>query len=312
MTASKLIKKLFKLKSKSKDGDCNNSSSSSTTSSSSGVAFATRPKLPQHLAAAHNTTSRFLSLPGEIRNRIYIYATYVSISTISVHHHPETIFSLPIFHICHQIRSEAISHLCAAKAFYFDGLVMANEFLDIIGPDAMPDLRVIAIRDQEWREQSGRMEEERGELVDWLELAVSLKKLDYIVGGLPFGVDDEQHISSASSPGAKWAFKVRDTVDKENYEEEEEGDLEERSGTLCEDLGRDQPVRNLREQSSKENETREKKVFRVHKMVSLQGKTEEIMMPCRKPGVLRAVEKRRKMEFENANNQEQRLQFGAA
>jgi hypothetical protein len=295
MSASKLVKKLLKLKTKDEHGGYNASTSSSAVPSSPGLATTTAQQLPRHLLTASNSTSNFFSLPGEIRNQIYAHVTYPSLDTISIYHHPEIILSIPVFHICHQIRSEAISYLCSNKTFYFSSLTDVNNFFSMISAGAMPSLRHITICDQDWCVQSSNAEGKRTELLEWLKHATSLKRLDFIIGRFLFGVQDGNHLEPASSPGVEFLYALRDTVDKEDYGEGERG-LEERFGRLCEDLGVEQAVRNLRERLIKEDEMREEKVFRLQKVVSLEGKVEELKMPCRKPGFLRGIEENKKTE----------------
>ena len=208
------------------------------------------------------------------------------------------------------MRSETISYLCSNKNFYFSNLTNANTFFNMISADAMPSLRHITIRDQDWCVQSSNAEGKRTELLEWLELATSLKRLDFVIGRYLFGVQDEHHLKSASSPGAEFLCRLRDTVNREDYKEEER-DLKERFGRLCEDLGREQAVQDLRERLIKEDEMKEKMVFRLQKVVSLEGKAEELKTPCRTPEFLRGIEEGKKIERGDGRNEEQRLYFGA-
>lgn len=115
--------------------------------------------------------SLFLRLPGELRNRIYAYATYPSLSTILIQAYPEPVLSFPIFHICRQIRFEATSLLCSSKSFEISGLVTANRFFMLV-QDHMAQLRRVLIRcTVAWRKESEALAVEKSELFDHLELA---------------------------------------------------------------------------------------------------------------------------------------------
>ena len=123
-------------------------------------------------------------------------------------------------------------------------------------------------------------------------------------------MSDTQHIESASSPGVRWVFKIRDKVDNVDFGADE-AVMKERFERLSLGLGRDQAIASLCEQLMGENEMSEDKVFRLHRVVSLEGKTEELSLPFRKPGFMRGLEEGRGMECGDGRNEEQRLQFGA-
>ena len=281
MTASKLIKKLFKR------GEKNNAEVSSTSSGtaispahSPTMATILQPPLPQ-------TVSRLLSLPGEIRNKIYDFAIYPSLHIISLHRAPETVLSLPIFAICRQMRSEAISKLCSSKSFSLSGLRTATVLFEIIG-DGVSNLRYVTIRSEaNWRCGSEEMAVERVTLLDHLELMTSLRSLQVIVGGFPFAFEDEQQLDNASSVGAQFLYAIRSVVDHERVEVEEQRMMKERSLALCDQIGALQAVRFLKEKLKEEHEERGEKVFRLGKVVSLEGKLEGVRLPLRMPEYLR-------------------------
>ncbi|KAF1845591.1 uncharacterized protein K460DRAFT_405841 [Cucurbitaria berberidis CBS 394.84] len=85
------------------------------------------------------THFRFVELPGEIRNQIYLYAIYPELSTVIVcncekpEHFGSRILRLPLFRISRQIRAESLSFLCATKTFKILGIVTANAFFQVIG-----------------------------------------------------------------------------------------------------------------------------------------------------------------------------------
>ncbi|KAL1641589.1 hypothetical protein SLS61_010030 [Didymella pomorum] len=239
-----------------------------------------QPPVPQ-------TASRLLSLPGEIRNKIYDFAVYPSLHTISLHRAPETVLSLPIFALCRQMRSEAISKLCSSKSFSLSGLRTANSFFEIIG-DSVSDLRYVTIRSEaDWRSGREEMAVEKATLLDHLELMTALRSLQLIVGGFPFAFEDEQQLNIASSVGAQFVFAVRSVVDHERVEVEEESVMRERFLALCDQLGALQAVHFLKEKLQKEHEERAEKVFQLVKLVSLEGVFEGVRLPLRMPEYLR-------------------------
>lgn len=234
--------------------------------------------------------SQLLSLPGEIRNKIYEFAIYPSLSTISLHRAPETVLSLPIFAICRQMRSEAISKLCSNKSFSFSDLRTANAFFEMIG-DGVSDLRFITIcSEADWRSASEEISVEKVTLLDHLELATSLRFLQLIVGDFPLTFEDELQLENASSVGAKFLYAIRSIVDHERAEVGEERVMRERFLALCDQIGALQAVRSLKEKLKTEHEERADKVFRLGKVVSLEGNIESVMLPLRMPEDLRKTE----------------------
>ncbi|KAI8936094.1 hypothetical protein NX059_007593 [Plenodomus lindquistii] len=95
-------------------------------------------------------TTGFLHLPGEIRNQIYALAIYPSLSKVQITHTTKpahlgsNVVSPPIFRASRQIRSEAISYLCANKAFQILRIRSANVFFEFIGP-AIAEIKEIAV-----------------------------------------------------------------------------------------------------------------------------------------------------------------------
>jgi hypothetical protein len=284
MSASKLIKKLFKR------GDKTHAGASSTLAATS----TSPPPSPTTAAMLHTplpqTASRLLSLPGEIRNKIYAYALYPSLSTITLHRAPQTVLPLHIFAICRQIRSEAISALCSSKAFSLFGLRTANAFFAMIG-DGASDIRYVTIHcETDWRSESEGMAGRRVELLRYLELATSLRSLRLVVGDFPFTHQDELQLGCASSVGSQFLYAIRSVVDRERAWAEEERVVRERFLTLCDQMDALQAVRSLKEKLKKEHEERTEKVFQVGKRVSLQGDVKNVMLPLRVSEYLRKAE----------------------
>lgn len=284
MTASELIKNLFKGGDKKDVG----------TSSASSAAPPSPPTSPMLAPILQDpppqTASRLLFLPGEIRNNIYSFVIYPSLSTISLHRAPEAVLSLPVFAICRQMRSEAISKLCSSKSFSLFGLHTANKFFEMVG-DGVSDLRLVAIRcETDWRSESGKMAVEKVELLDHLELATSLRSLQLIIGNLSLATQDESHLKSASSPGAQFLYAVRSVVDHERVEAEEERVMRERFLALCDQIGALQAARFLKDNLKREHEERTEKVFRLGRVVSLEGDVGGVTLPLRMPAYLRKTE----------------------
>lgn len=284
MTASKLIKHLFKRGGKKAVG----------TSSASSAALPsppTSPKLPPILQdPPPQTASRLLFLPGEIRNNIYSFIIYPSLSIISLHRAPETALSLPVFAICRQMRSEAISKLCSSKSFSLFGLRTAHKFFEMVG-DGVSDLRFVVIRcETDWSSESEEMAVEKVELLDHLELATSLRSLQLVVRDLSLTTQDESHLQNASFPGAQFLYAVRSIVDHERVEAEEERVMREEFLALCDQIGALQAARFLKDKLKKEHEERAEKVFRLGKVVSLEGDVSGVMLPLRMPAYLRKTE----------------------
>lgn len=88
----------------------------------------------------------FLTLPGELRNRIYEFSIYPNQSKLFCAHHtgPEDIFRsllrLPIYRVNRQVRNEALSFLCASKTFTCLNISAAATFLQYIGPSGRASL----------------------------------------------------------------------------------------------------------------------------------------------------------------------------
>jgi hypothetical protein len=101
---------------------------------------------PTLLLPASSTSLRdpskpsFLSLPGEIRNKIYdliIYPHHHSL-LIAFHNGPHDIFRSflrsSLYRINRQVRAEAFSFLCSQKTFRIINAVSGETFLRYIGP----------------------------------------------------------------------------------------------------------------------------------------------------------------------------------
>lgn len=290
MTTSKLIRKLFKRGDK-KDAEA------SKTSAAISPSVAALFQVPLQQKA-----SRLLSLPGEIRNRIYDFAIYPSLSAIPLHHAPGTVLSLPIFAICRQMRSEAISKLCSSKSFSFSGLRIANAFFEVIG-DGLKDLRFVTIYSEtDWRSGSEEMAVEKVTLLDHLELATSLRSLQLVVGDFPLASQDEFQLETALSVGVQFLYAVRSVVDHERTEVEEERVIRERFLALCDQIGSLEAVCFLKEKLKKEHKERADRVFRVGRVASLEGNVKSVMLPLRLPEFLGSMEKHPKRTCYDSRN----------
>lgn len=234
-------------------------------------------------ASLPQKASQLLSLPGEIRNKIYEFTVYTSLSNISVHRTPQTVLSLPVFAICRQMRSEAISKLCSSKSFCLSDLRIANAFFEMIG-DGVSHLRFVTIcSETDWRNVSEEIAVEKRALLDHLKLATSLRSLHFVVGNFPLTSEDQRQLENASSAGARFLYAVRSTVDHERAEAEEELVMRERFLVLCDQIGALQAVRFSKEEVKMEHEERAYRVFRLGKVAGLEGKIESVMLPLRMP-----------------------------
>lgn len=280
MSTAKFIRKLLKR------GDEKNSGATSTPLSSQSSARPLPIKATILQDPLSQSPSRLLSLPGELRNRIYALVIYPSLLAISVQHTPETVLSLPVFAICRQVRSEAVSKLCSSKSFSLFGLRTANTFLRMIG-DGVSDLRFVTIRSETgWRTESGEMVVERANLLGHLELATSLRSLQFVVGDSILENQDVQHFENASSVGAQFLYAVRSVVDHERLGAAEDVVIRERFLTLSDQIGELQAVRTLKKKLQKEHEDRAEKVFRLSKLVSMEGSIGDVLLPLRIPEYL--------------------------
>ncbi|KAF3044612.1 hypothetical protein E8E12_003554 [Didymella heteroderae] len=263
MATFKLIGKLFKRNDKNNDKNNVEASNNPAATSSS----------PSHLpmmatileALLPQTASRLLSPPGKSATR--------SMPSPSTLRSPLSIFT------AHQKQS-----------FSLFGLLTANAFFEMIG-DGMSDLRFVTIRSKsDWRSESEEMAVEKAALLDHLELATSLRSLHLIVGDLPFTFQNEAELKSAASVGAQFLYTIRSVADHERSGTEEERVMRERFLTLCNQIGALQAVRFLKEKLKKEHEERADKVFRVGKVVSLEGHVGSVPLPLRMPEYLRKIE----------------------
>ncbi|KAH6629873.1 hypothetical protein C7974DRAFT_454945 [Boeremia exigua] len=290
MTTSKLLSKLFKRKSRKDETSDTATASASHTSSSVSTPAPTQHQLARTLQTRPQVASPFFSLPGELRNRIYAYATYPSLLSITIFQNPEPVLSANIFHLCRRIRSEAISHLCSSKSISLADLRTANKFFELVR-DEMPSLRHITIRsDSAWRLGTAEVEVEKSVFLDYLELATGLKKLEMVVGQWPLSVQNRAQLCDAGSVGAGFLYAVRDLVDREVGGEELERVTMERLLALCKNFSAPRAVQDLKAALNEEYEQREVKVFRLYKVTSLEGGIERVELPMRMPGCLISTE----------------------
>lgn len=109
---------------------------------------ATNTLQPEH----KGLNSRLLELPGELRNHIFSYCIFhllgqrplmVAHSVKKGHFNP-AILKAGLFHVCHQLRAEALSYLAATKGFKILGIEPASSFFNCLGA-AAADLKRITV-----------------------------------------------------------------------------------------------------------------------------------------------------------------------
>lgn len=258
MAKSKLLKRLFKRHIKRDDGNDENTSSLHSAPSSSTLSPPTRRLLVQNLEHHAQLPSLFFSLPGELRNKIYLYATYPSMLSVPIYRSPESVLSANIFHICRRIRSEVISHLCASKSFNLFNLRVANEFFELVR-DGLPSLRSVTIRCPiVWRLETEEVKLEKSDLLGYLELATGLVRLSIVIEGPLPDVQRGEDLADPESVGTRFFHAVRDVVDRETRGMQETRETNQEPSILCKQLGVRQGV-----QIVKGHEQGGNKVFRL-------------------------------------------------
>ncbi|KAF1943382.1 hypothetical protein EJ02DRAFT_453290 [Clathrospora elynae] len=114
-----------------------------TASSDGGAALALAPPLKE-------IRGQFLALPGEIRNQIYAYAIYPALSSLTIancskrEHLAASALHQPLFRASRQIRTEALSYLCATHTLQILGIGTANLFFECAG-EAIKQVKQIVI-----------------------------------------------------------------------------------------------------------------------------------------------------------------------
>jgi hypothetical protein len=109
-------------------------------------------KTPTRTTPHHHQTS-FLDLPGELRNKIYAYALFPRVGTITAanankpHHLATSMLASPLFRASQQIRAEALSYLCATLSSQFFGISVANLFFACVG-EAVREIKHVSLLQQ--------------------------------------------------------------------------------------------------------------------------------------------------------------------
>lgn len=290
MATSRLLKSLFQRRSNKEKGSDKAIASSDSTPSASTLSPLTREQLIQGLESHPQAASPFFSLPGELRNKIYSYATYPALPSITIYKSPEAILSCSIFHICRRIRSEAISHLCASKFLHLASIWTANKFFELVR-DELPSLRHVTIRCAfAWHLETEKVEVEKRDLLDFLELATGLKALSVVIEDSLGSAQNETNLEDPESVGARFLQALRDVVDRETCGAQEDTLMRERLLNLCKQRGVDQAVRSLKEEVREEHERQGDRVFRLFKVTRLGHTTERIVLPVQVPVHLRRIE----------------------
>ena len=285
MTPSKLIKKLFKHHNNKEISDTSTPTPTPTHASPPSNPLSTPPQ--QLTQPRPQPASNLLSLPAELRNKIYTHAIYPSLPSISIHAHPPAVLTPPIFRVSQQTRAEALAILCETKELYISGLTTAVSLFEMLGP-ATRSLRRVTIRcEAGWREEGARMERVRREVVRWLCGATGVRQLTVVVGECRLSLRDGCHLEDVESVGVRFLYAVRDAVDAGVGGVQEGSVTKEGFLGLCGEVGKVQAVRVLREEVRGEHERREERVFRLRKVVSLEGRVEKLELPVRMPGCLR-------------------------
>lgn len=268
MRLSELLKSLLKGEVKTRSDGVIPTTPASRAVQSTGSQATTSHQLFESRRIRSQPDSLFLSLPGELRNKIYAYAAYPSLSTILIQAQRDPvltfpIFAHPIFHICRQIRFEATSLLCSSKSFRITGLVTANRFFAFV-QEHMALLKRVTIRDYSlWKDGSEAVAVEKSELLDHLELAAGLVKLVLVIGQCPLNKDDKAQLQDARSEGAKYVFGVRDVVNGEMNMLHRERVARETFLELCQQMDVNEATRVTKEKLEAEHKMREKKILKV-------------------------------------------------
>jgi hypothetical protein len=200
----------------------------------------------------NRVNSHFLRLPGEIRNQIYDQILFPRTKVIPIshgrkaHHFGKTVLNHGIFRTSHQIRSEALSFLCATKQLQFCGSDCAIAFLDCIG-NAIGDVKHITIA-QPVSQNLPMPAEQIDMLFYFFDRATSLQYLKLEVGKLEHPFTWEKELI-----GDDWLFlekmldfvkgrddlKFRWTAGSYDPTAQAHGSIAWRSGGIRELLGED-------------------------------------------------------------------------
>ncbi|KAF3005956.1 hypothetical protein E8E13_010178 [Curvularia kusanoi] len=284
MAISDIFRKLHekhKVRKESKSSQA--SESSPRTTSQSLQQPSTLHQLLRSLDIDPQPASLFLSLPGEIRNKIYAYALDPVPPNIYIRAQPECVLALSILGTCRQIRSEALSLLCADRSFHLRGLFTANQFFTLVH-DYMPNLRRVTIcLAAGWQSESSQMAAERRTLLDHLELAEGLCELVVEIRMCLPREREWAHLEDPESVGAMFLLDVRSVVDRKNEPLNSGKVMRERFQMLCDQVGETDAGLVLKKELEEEDEAREEKVFKLRRWNSTDGLTEKVTLPVQIP-----------------------------
>ncbi|KAH8731534.1 hypothetical protein GQ44DRAFT_767400 [Phaeosphaeriaceae sp. PMI808] len=184
------------------------------------VRFRKAPKSPKHHVVTPDENmlgSRFLQLPGEIRNIIYAQIVFPELSSLIIsfgnirrqRHFAKSVLRHPLFRTSHQVRVETLSYLCATKHLKILGVETAIAFFHCIG-GAYRHLKRITLAQLSI---TGRplVREQYSLLFYFLDQATELRAFTLEVGRIGFPYQWEKEVI-----GEDWAFleSVRDFVKK--------------------------------------------------------------------------------------------------
>ncbi|OSS54082.1 hypothetical protein B5807_01684 [Epicoccum nigrum] len=278
MAPSKFFKKVInKLKAKKEHVREKTKNSKTKDSVHSFASSSTR----QHPPIASQPQSLLLSLPGELRNKIYDYVTCPSLDSIAILAQFKSILAFPVFRISRQIRVEALSLLCSSKLFDLNGLITANRFFASVR-EHMPQLKRLIIRcDEEWWLPSEDCTRGRKNFLQYLELAKGLEKVTIVVGRFPLSEKCVAQLGDPSSVGMRFLCDARDTVLRVDAAERERA-TRERYSMLLGQGGLLHAIKAL-ELELTEASVRGQNVFKVYRPTRLDGTTVELTLPAWMP-----------------------------
>lgn len=290
MAIFKLAKTLLGIRTSEEIVDHKNSASSLSKTPSSTSHAPTVHQLPQRQAPNKEfspTTPQcllsFLLLPGEVRNLIYSYAVFPNLRTVTIHHCPGNVFSLPIFHVSRQIRHEAVSYLCASKTIYLSGLNVANGFCATIGEHGICSLRHVIVRCPDaWHSSSEKAKIKKNVFLAHLKHAKSLQRFELIIGQYPLSQEDLHGLEFSHTSGAKFLIACGDIVNGPSQNENEVGiALKAGLGKPCSEMYSEQAVACLHSEHQQHEVTEQsgKDVFRLFQVAGVVGEVIDLKLP---------------------------------
>jgi hypothetical protein len=275
MTTSKLLHKLFKSQNEDRD-DTKIPTPSSRAPSSSTVENRTPQTRQRQHQQIRNTifstipsraTKTILSLPGEVRNLIYSFTIYPSLTRLSISNQADVVLSLSIFRISRQIRSEALSYLCTEKQIFFSGLRVANDFFATIGKSGVRSLRHVTVRcadvcSVDWEKDNVK----RNVFIGFLQCATGLQRLTIIVDMNFRAKVQSVELMETQTQGIAFLARIKDMVERRG--EHEKKALDQKFLALRTRMSGEEALLHLRAQNEHipkdQDDTR--KVFRLCSM----------------------------------------------